>query len=66
MSSSIASRKAMREFPKLLPVDGKPQLRKLLPSFTMKEFGPGHHFLAEENPRHLCRMLVDWMEEIGA
>jgi len=102
---TIAARKAMREFPKLLPVDGKPQesvdffaelrqglprlqcpvlwikatpgvvpsddfpsslrhfdaLRKLIPAFTLEEFGPGHHFLAEENPERLSRILVDWI-----
>ncbi len=106
-SPTIASRKAMREFPKLLPVDGKPQesvdffaelrnglprlacpvlwikaspgivpsddfpsslrhfddLRKRIPNFTMKQFGPGHHFLAEENPERLTQILVEWMEE---
>jgi haloalkane dehalogenase len=102
---TIASRRAMREFPKLLPIDGEPQesvdffarlrqrlpqlscpvlwikatpgivpsddfpsslrhldeLRRLIPSFTLREFGPGHHFLAEENPGRLSQMLREWI-----
>jgi haloalkane dehalogenase len=106
---TIASRKAMREFPRLLPVEGKPkesveffaelqnglphlqcpvlwikaspgivpsddfppslrhfdELRKRISHFTIEEFGPGHHFLAEENPEQLCRLLVEWMSHAG-
>jgi haloalkane dehalogenase len=103
---TIASRRAMREFPKLIPIDGEPQesfdffaklrqglprlhcpvlwikatpgvvpsedfptslrhfepLKKLIADFTLKEFGPGHHFLAEENPERLSKMLSDWIK----
>jgi haloalkane dehalogenase len=106
---TIASRKAMREFPKLLPVEGKPResaaffaeleaglpgltcpvlwikatpgivptddhppslrrlerLREIIPRFTIQDFGPGHHFLAEENPGKLSDMLVAWLRSEG-
>ncbi|MGB5082316.1 MAG: hypothetical protein WBO23_16430, partial [Burkholderiales bacterium] len=104
---TIGSRRAMRAFPKLLPVDGEPkesyeffeeiqqalprlafpiawikatpgivpsdefppslerleELKKRIPHLSMKSFGPGHHFLAEENPDRLVRLLADWMRE---
>lgn len=105
---TIASRRAMREFPRLLPVEGRPKesydffmeiqdglsrisfpvlwikarpgivptddfppslkrledLKKKIPRLTVKDFGPGHHFLAEDNPQRLSELLVDWMHEI--
>ena len=102
---TIASRKAMRDFPKLLAVEGEPKeseafiqeiqaglsrlnfpvawikatpgivpsddfpsslrhlesLKKKLPQLTIKEFGPGHHFLAEENPERLSSIIIEWI-----
>jgi len=106
---TISSRRAMRAFPKLLPVDGQPgesfeffqeiqqalprltcpmvwikatpgivpsdefppslkrleDLKRRLPHLVIKNFGPGHHFLAEENPEKLSRLLVEWVRESG-
>lgn len=106
---TISSRRAMRVFPKLLPVEGQPKesydffqeiqqalprltclivwikatpgivpsdefppslkrledLKKRLPHLVIKNFGPGHHFLAEENPEKLSRLLVEWIRESG-
>ncbi len=106
---TIASRRAMREFPRLLCVDGKPKasgeflerllrelpktefpvawikavpgvvpnddfppslkrfenLRKSMPRMVVKDFGPGHHFLAEENPEKLSNILIEWIRDIA-
>ncbi|MEX2282837.1 MAG: hypothetical protein WEE89_10185 [Gemmatimonadota bacterium] len=29
----------------------------------MKDFGPGHHFLAEENPRRVVELVVETIRE---
>lgn len=104
---TIASRRAMREFPKLLPVEGEPRgsfefmerllrelpktgfpvawikarpgivpnddyppslksferFRRSMPRLTVKDFGPGHHFLAEIDPGRLSEIIVDWLRE---
>lgn len=106
---TIGSRRAMRAFPKLLPVEGNPKesydffleiqeglgrlkfpiawikatpgivpsddfpsslkrledLKRRLPHMVMKDFGPGHHFLAEENPDRLSSLIVEWLREKG-
>jgi haloalkane dehalogenase len=102
---TIRSRRAMRAFPNLLPVDGEPKesyeffdeiqralprlafpivwikatpgivpseefppslerledLKRRIPHLAVKNFGPGHHFLAEENPDRLAGLLAEWM-----
>lgn len=104
---TIGSRRAMRAFPKLLPVGGHPHesaeyfaelqqgltslkfpiawikatpgivpsddfpsslkrlddLKLRLPHMVMKDFGPGHHFLAEENPEKLSGIIVEWLQD---
>jgi haloalkane dehalogenase len=32
-----------------------------IPHFQLKEFGPGHHFLAEENPSRVAELLSEWI-----
>lgn len=104
---TIASRRAMREFPKLLPVEGEPRaslefmetlkrelpktifpiawikarpgvvpnddyppslknferLRRSIPRMVVKDFGPGHHFLAEIDPGRLSDIIIEWLKE---
>lgn len=106
---TVSSRRAMRAFPRLLPVEGEPKescdffvelqeglkrlkfpiawikaapgivpsddfppslkrledLKRRLPQMIVKDFGPGHHFLAEENPERLSRIIVNWLRENG-
>jgi len=105
---SVNSRRAMREFPKLIPIEGSPaesvaffselqaglavtampivwlratpgvvptyeyptsfiafeRFREKVPRMTVKNFGPGHHFLAEENPVRVTDLLAQWMKEL--
>lgn len=100
---TIRSRKAMRAFPNLLPIDGEPRasleffreieaglkrikcpvawlkptpgivlsddfppslkrldwLRERIPQIDVRQYGPGHHFLAEEEPERLARVIAD-------
>jgi len=102
-ASTIRSRRAMRAFVGLNPINGKPeasvrfieairrklphlrvpvtwlkatpgvvpsddyppslrQLEKLkatMPNLTVRDFGPGHHFLAEENPARVAQLIVE-------
>jgi haloalkane dehalogenase len=58
--------------PGVVPSDDYPStlkrledLKARLPHLEIKEFGPGHHFLAEENPERLSRILVQWLREQG-
>ncbi len=58
--------------PGVVPSDDYPpslkrleDLKKKVPHMAIKQFGPGHHFLAEENPERVARILVDWMKEAG-
>lgn len=104
---TVGSRRAMRAFPKLLPVERNPKesyeffkeiqqglhrlkfpvvwikaspgivptdefpvtlkrleaLKREIPHLVFKDFGPGHHFLAEENPERLSQLLVEWIRE---
>ena len=101
---NFGSRKAMGEFPKLIPIDGDPSeshrlalelqqglprltcpvlwiqpnpgvivsmnnpvgmgrleaLQKAWPQMEVADFGPGYHFLSEENPELVARLVVDW------
>lgn len=41
------------------------ELKDLLPSMSVKSFGPGHHFLAEENPARVVELVVEAIREPG-
>jgi haloalkane dehalogenase len=104
------SRKALGDFPRLLPTNGEPkasfafalqlqaglsridfpvlwikadpgvvvsaknpcglgrldQLRQRLPGLEVRDFGPGSHFLTEENPEKVAEMVSAWLNEVGA
>lgn len=99
---TIKSRKAIRAFPKLIPIEGKPKesfdfvkyteenlprtkfpaliikptpggavdteekvkrFGKAFPKLIKKDFGPGVHYLQEENPEKLSHLLIDWIQE---
>jgi haloalkane dehalogenase len=104
------SRKALGDFPRLLPTDGQPpeshefalelqdglsritfpvlwikadpgvvvshanpcgyrrldELRTRLPQLEVRDFGPGYHFLAEEDPTRVADMVSSWLNEIRA
>lgn len=104
---TVASRKALGTFPKLLPVEGKPkasydffmelhtgvksfkapvmwikatpgvvpsddyppqrkrldEVKALLPHLVIKQFGPGHHFLAEERPERVAELVSEWINK---
>lgn len=103
---TAGSRRAIRMFPKLIPIEGKPKesvafvkaieeglpslkfpflwikaepgavvsknnegkfsrLRQTLPQMQVKEFGPGRHFLQEDNPDRIIQFLVKWIETHG-
>ena len=102
------SRKAIGDFPKLIPINGLPKasqdfadrleaglhkltfpfvwfvanpgviiselnpiglgrlesLKEHLPQLQIREFGPGHHYLSEENPARVVEMVVSWVSEL--
>lgn len=98
---TIGSRRAIRVFPTLLPVEGKPvasrqffeqiekglatlmqpalwikatpglvspekrilYVKQRLPQLEVKEFGPGLHYLQEDNPERIAGLLVEWIRE---
>ena len=104
---TFKKRKAMGDFPKLIPMDEKPKasfdfalelqagLQKLtmpilwikadpgvivsmvnpigmgrleeldeqLPDLTIQDFGPGYHFLSEENPDRVIEMTTAWVND---
>jgi haloalkane dehalogenase len=39
------------------------ELKDLLPHMRVKSFGPGHHFLAEENPTRVVELVVETIRE---
>lgn len=45
------------EFPSSLKI--LEELKTLMPSMEMKDFGAGHHFLAEENPQRVVELVVE-------
>ncbi len=56
----------LKATPGVVPSDDYPpslrkleELQKLLPVMKMKKFGPGHHFLAEENPARVVELVVE-------
>jgi len=101
---TIRSRRAVRAFLKLLPIEGKPLesdafledihqriqnikvpalwikavpgvvlsndteyhlylLRGQLPQIIIKDFGPGLHYLQEENPEKIADFITEWMRQ---
>lgn len=99
---TIASRRAVRLFPNLIPVEGAPQeshdfikdiekrasslrmpallikatpgmlvdseekvnrFKKSLPHVTVKDFGPGLHYIQEDDPDKLSHLLIEWIRE---
>jgi len=99
---TIKSRRAIRAFLKLLPIEGKPLesdafledihqkiqsikvpvlwikavpgvvlsnnseyhlylLRSQLPQIMIRDFGPGLHYLQEENPEKIADLITEWM-----
>lgn len=100
---TIASRGAIRAFPRLIPIEGKPEssrrfidelscglkritapllwikakpgaiitrdteyrltaLAALLPQLAIREFGPGLHYLQEDDPERLADLIIGWMK----
>ena len=100
---TVASRRPVRVFPQLIPIEGKPEisrsfieeiedsLRRLdvpvlwikatpgaiitektsyrlvtlaarLPRLAVKEFGPGLHYLQEDDPRKLAELITGWIK----
>ena len=98
------SRKAIRAFPKLLPIAGRPAdsdafieeirkklqgvkfpllwikatpgaivsketeyhlhlLQKMLPQFIIKDFGPGVHYLQEDDPEKIANLITEWVRK---
>ena len=56
----------LKAAPGVVPSDDYPpslrkleQLKQLLPHMDVKDFGPGHHFLAEENPARVVDLIVE-------
>ncbi len=101
---TIKSRKAIRRFPQLIPIEGEPgesyefikkieeklfpikspvlwikatpgaiitgeteyhlsALKEKLPQLEVKEFGPGLHYLQEDDPGKIAEMIVDWIKK---
>lgn len=56
--------------PGVVPSDDYPpslrkleELTRLMPQMQLKDFGPGHHFLAEENPSRVVALVVEAIRE---
>ena len=63
----------LKATPGVVPSDDYPpslrkleELRTLVPHMVMKEFGPGHHFLAEENPARVVELVVEAVRAVDA
>lgn len=55
--------------PGVVPSDDYPPQRKrldevkaMIPHLVIKQFGPGHHFLAEENPDRVAELVSEWVQ----
>jgi haloalkane dehalogenase len=60
----------LKATPGVVPSDDYPpslrkldELHKLLPQLDVKAFGPGHHFLAEENPGRVVELITDTIRQ---
>ncbi len=101
---TIGSRRAVRQFPRLIPIEGKPkeswlfikkmeeqlpllkspvmwmkatpgviiskdteyhliELSARLPQLVVTDFGPGLHYLQEENPEKVADLILSWMRQ---
>ncbi|MBI3607241.1 MAG: haloalkane dehalogenase [Nitrospirae bacterium] len=98
---TVGSRHAIRAFPRLVPIEGKPEeshrfvktiedalgawafpvlliratpgiavkerqvakLKERLSRLTVRDFGPGLHYLQEDDPDTIGRLIVDWMRQ---
>ncbi len=101
---TVGSRRAVRQFPRLIPIEGKPkeswlfikkmeeqlpllkspvmwmkatpgviiskdteyhliELSARLPQLVVMDFGPGLHYLQEENPEKVADMILSWMRQ---
>ena len=101
---TIGSRRAIRVFPQLLPIDCKPDessefiedlqtrlagvkfpmlfikatpgaivskdteyhlhlLQKMIPQLIIKDFGPGLHYLQEDDPDKVSDLVMEWMHQ---
>lgn len=56
----------LKATPGVVPSDDYPpslkrleQLQDLIPHMSIADFGPGHHFLAEENPERVVELVAD-------
>ncbi len=54
--------------PGVVPSDNYPPQRKrleevkaMIPHMVIKQFGPGHHFLAEERPEKVAELVSEWI-----
>ena len=63
----------LKATPGVVPSDDYPpslrkleELKRLQPRIDVKSFGPGHHFLAEENPAHVVELVVEAIAGTGA
>jgi hypothetical protein len=41
------------------------RFKALMPGLGVKEFGAGHHFLAEENPSRVAKLVSEAIHEKG-
>ncbi len=60
----------LKATPGVVPSDDYPpslqkleELKQLLPQMNVKDFGPGHHFLAEENPARVVELIVETIRD---
>jgi len=42
------------------------QVKSLIPQMVIKQFAPGHHFLAEERPERVAELVSEWVAGLGA
>ena len=56
--------------PGVVPSDDYPPQRRrmnevqaMIPQMVIKQFGPGHHFLAEERPERVAELVSEWVNE---
>lgn len=40
------------------------EVKALIPHMAIKQFGPGHHFLAEERPERVAELVSGWINDI--
>lgn len=62
----------LKASPGVVPNDDYPpslqklsELSKLMPRLCVKDFGPGHHFLAEERPGRVVELVTETIQQLG-